>query len=156
MRASARGWSEQDRASKQLILMLKTLLMVMFKTSKLWLMEKKHLHSGEVERMSSLESVKVSRRRRNAACLTAAFLWELLEKLWFRDAVHRLCYGHFSICCRSFTRPRTTTNVPSFWSATVQSPNYKGSLDWTIHAVHSTPDWTCDKKGNAAVGMRSW
>lgn len=49
----------------------------MFKTSKLWLTEKKHLHTDEVEQMSSLESVKVRSRRRNAACLTAAFLREL-------------------------------------------------------------------------------
>lgn len=86
MQASARGWSEQDRAAKRLILMLKTLLMVMFKTSKCWLTEKKHLHTDEVEQMSSLESVKVRHRRRNAACWTTVFLWELPGKLWFGDA----------------------------------------------------------------------
>lgn len=37
--------------------------MVMFKTSKLRLTEKKHLHADEAEQMSSLESVKVRRRR---------------------------------------------------------------------------------------------
>lgn len=54
MHASAQGWREQDRVAKRLILMLKTLLMVMFKTSKLWLTKKKHLHTGKVEQMEQL------------------------------------------------------------------------------------------------------
>lgn len=159
MHASARGWREQDRAAKRLILMRKTLLMVMFKTSKLRLTEKKHLHADEVEQMSSLESVKVRRRRRNAARLTAAFPREQLEKLRFRNGARRSWYGPGwppIICPPSKLRHppprRTTTNLPSFWSAPVQSANYEGSSDETAHAAHSPPDWTCDKRGHAARG----
>lgn len=118
MHASARGWREQDRAAKRLILMLKTLLMVMFKTSKLRLTEKKHLHTDEVEQMSSLESVKVRRRSPNAACLTAAFLRlsELLQKLRLTDDVQRLRYGpdgrHLSISALSQLQRLLRLNCP--------------------------------------------
>lgn len=127
MHASAWGWREQDRAAKRLILMLKRLLMVMFKTSKLRLTEKKHLHSDEVEQMSSLESVKV--RPRVGGGHTDCPL-NFYENSWRSCGLEmvKVVYIVFVvwpdrppfICSLSKLHLPPYNHKPSFWRATVQ------------------------------------